>query len=105
MSHDDPLYFLSREDHREIVPDGDCLRIKVNSDIGAVLGFGSPEAASQFARRFQISARVLETTQLTPGLVGSVPLLVFRTADEVDLAYQDASSYDFTKHLKDWPRP
>jgi hypothetical protein len=98
------LYFLAREDHRELVPDGDCLRIKVNAEIGAVLAFGTREAAHEFARRCQVSAQVLELHQLASGLIGSVPLLVFRTADEVDLAYRDAGSYDFTTHLEDWPR-
>jgi hypothetical protein len=102
MSHGDTLYFLARED----VPtrESDCWRIKVDRDLGAVLGFGSIEAASEYARRCHVPLRVLRLDELAPEIVGTGALLVFRTVGEIEAAYVDAKSYDFRKHLEAWPK-
>ena len=79
------------------------MRIKVDERRSAVLGFRTSEVAKQLARRWGFEATVLNAAQLDPDLIGAGDLLVFDTVEEVDVAYQTAGTYDFARHLREWP--
>lgn len=94
----DELVFLS-------VPEEEAgfLHIKVGADLGAALGFSSTDVALYFARHHHLAANVLQAHELEAGVYGEGPLLVFRSANQIDEAYLNQRSYDFSGHVEDWP--
>jgi hypothetical protein len=103
MSHAELLHFVALDDNS--LRDGDCLRIKLGSGNagGAVLAFASEEVALYFAAFHKLNPKLLSREELAADVPGSLPLVVFRTIEEIEVAYRDAKTYDFTKHVVPWP--
>lgn len=101
MSQGETLRFLALEDGS--LRKGDCLRIKLHEGGSAILAFASSEVALHYARFHNIQPKFLDRTRLAADVDSSLPLLIFRSETEIDLAYRDPKEYDFAKHIEPWP--
>ena len=82
---------------------GDLLRLKVRADLSAVLAFGSADAAARCARSNHFEPDIVPMPNAYTEDLRSEPLLVFHSVEEVDRAYADQKSYDFSVHICSWP--
>ena len=100
MPHEDkPLVFLAGGPE----VDGPW-RIKVRRGLGPIVGFGSPEAARHFAARWNVAPEMMSVEEVGVKLIETEGLLVFETVEEIDEAYRDQSTYDFSRHVRSAPK-
>jgi hypothetical protein len=79
-------------------------RIKVSQGLGAIVGFGSAEAARHFAAHWHVPPDILSLEEVGIDRLEAEGLLVFQTVEEIDAAYRDQATYDFSKHIREVPR-
>ena len=79
------------------------LHVKVNATLGAVLAFATSEAAVRCARANHFEPDVVRLSEVFSDDLARGALVIFHTAEEVELAYENPRAYDFSTHLRPWP--
>ena len=79
------------------------LHVKVNATLCAVLAFATSEAAVRCARANHFESDVVRLSEVFSDDLARGALVIFRTAEEVELAYENPRAYDFSTHLRHWP--
>jgi hypothetical protein len=78
------------------------MRIKIDQGRGAILAFRTAEVARHFASRWGFEPMIACASDLEPETVRSGDLLVFDSVEQIDAAYENVATYDFSKHVRAW---
>ena len=82
-------------------------RIKIDKKESAVLAFTDREVAQSYLRTLNIqdSCSVVDATEIPEGeKLTAEKLVVFHSSAQIEEAYRDQASYDFSKHIETWPQ-